>query len=619
MSGVFGIIHPKYRERISTQVDDMSQCLDHFSWNQIETFVDVDAGVGLGRIGIGIFNQESQPVFSSDKRIIVLACGEFYGASNLDGKGGENLVKNIPAADFVLDLYERCGIEFIPRLEGVFQFVIYDKRNDQVILANDRFGLYPLYFAKLPQGLLFAPEIKGVLSNLSMTRKIDFTAVAEYMRFQCLLGERTFFEDIHVLPPATILTYSLFDNKIETSCYWDFSMIQEKQDKVTFTEAAHNAGELFKKAVRKQLDRNENPGIYLSGGLDSRVILGMALKVRNPLVTITYGLPGCRDVVIADQIARIAKTDHHFFEITSGEWVKEFIDLHFALTEGSHSWIHSHGISILGMARPLMNVNLNGLNGAELNWDDPLLYQEQNDLNLAIRLFSALTCDTTWPSLSESEEFLLYDSRVSKDLLGRAFSSLQTRLSQMSHLSCRQKVSSLSFEIVRRLFMYYTVFNRSHIEQRYPFYDVAYLGYIHSLPLEMILGRRLRREVLREYCPEFVSFPYAKDGVPVCHSERSRILSRYIVSTKSAFNRHMWRLFPELPELYVDYETWLRGELRDWGEELFLGEQTLQRGVFNPDFLRALWRRFQSGSEANLIGKIAPIMTVEMVFREFQA
>jgi asparagine synthase (glutamine-hydrolysing) len=343
----------------------------------------------------------------------------------------------------------------------------------------------------------------------------------------------------------------------------------------------------------------------------------MGLRVKNSMVTVTYGLPDCRDVIYANQLARKIGTDHHYFAIRDGEWVKDFFDLHFTLTEGFHSWIHAHGISILGLVRPLMDVNLNGLSGAELNWDDPLLYQDQDEIILATRLFSALTLDTTWPSLTESEEFLLFDTQISKDLRGRAFTSLQNRLRQMSQNNCRQQVTTLSYEIDRRLFLYYTAFNRSHIEQRYPFYDQAYQNYIHSLPVNLLLGRKLRRAVLRTYCSELLSVPYAKDNLPVGRSEGARTFASLLARGKIAFNRHLWHLFPEYPELYVDYETWLRRELHDWGEELLLGEQTLQRGVFNPDFLRALWMRFQTGAEVNIIGKIAPLMTLEMVFRKY--
>ncbi len=87
----------------------------------------------------------------------------------------------------------------------------------------------------------------------------------------------------------------------------------------------------------------------------------------------------------------------------------------------------------------------------------------------------------------------------------------------------------------------------------------------------------------------------------------------------SRLSKRWPRRFPQYATLYADYEGWLRGELRAWGEGLLLGDETLTRGIFDEAMVRSLWARLQSGAEPNIIGKLAPLMTYEMVWRRFVA
>ena len=94
-------------------------------------------------------------------------------------------------------------------------------------------------------------------------------------------------------------------------------------------------------------------------------------------------------------------------------------------------------------------------------------------------------------------------------------------------------------------------------------------------------------------------------------------LSKYLKKLIELFQKDHAPIFPEYTTLYVDYENALRQELHKWGEELLLGRRTTERNIFNPDFLHSIWSRHQSGLEPDMIGKIAPIMTYEMMLRKY--
>jgi asparagine synthase (glutamine-hydrolysing) len=389
---------------------------------------------------------------------------------------------------------------------------------------------------------------------------------------------------------------------------------------LTLGEAVGEAGRLLKAAVNKLTEGDYRFGVYLSGGVDSRVILGLIDRDKFPITTITFGQRGCRDVAYAQKSAAKVGTEHHYFEFPNGKWVEDFVDSHLELTEGFHSWIHAHGISILDQVRPLIDVNLTGFGGGQsaVDWEDPALLQAQDDIAFSCRLFYLLSQKTTWPSINDVEERFLFSPRISSQMDGLAFESFRSELAKFNYLPYEQRAACFALcNPDRRLFQYYTVFHRAHFEQRFPFYDHRYFEFVYALPPEMLFNRRLRRAIILRFTRPLARIPYDKDNLPITGREASRIAARLIQRSKSFVSRYVAPVFLEYATLYADYENWLRNELRDWGESILLSERTLRRDIFDAEFLRSLWRRHQSGLEAHTIGKIAPIMTYEMMLRRF--
>ena len=615
MSGVFGIVDSKRRPSVNQLLAQMGAAMSHREWYRTETYCEDSVGVGLGRIGIGVFNQERQPVCSEDENLIIFLAGEFYDTAkvrrDLTEKGRH--LRDDSDAELALRLYQEKGEAFVRDLEGAFVLAIRNRSQHEVIVVNDRFGLYPLLYAHFDGKLIFAPEMKGVLCDPDFRKELNMTALAEYTRFQHLLGDKTFFEELELLPAASFLCFRTDTDHLTLQPYWTFSQIPALPLNVTFGEAAEEAGRLLKLAVDKLTGGGHRLGLYLSGGMDSRAILGFIDRSKMPITSITFGQKNCRDVVYAEQIASKIGTKHHYFEFTDGGWVKEFADFHLTLTEGFHSWIHSHGINILKQVRSLIDVNLTGLHGAEINWEDPALYHAPDDVAFACRLFNLLSQDTTWPSITGDEETILFSARVTAQMRGLAFDSLRAELAKYTHFSHHQLATCFSCNTDRRLFQYYTVFNRSHVEQRFPFYDYSYFGFIHSLPPEMLFKRRLRRAIILDRMKPLARIPYDKDDLPIMWHEPAKLVRK----VKRYVTRRLAPVFPEYPTLYADYEKWLRHELREWGEDFLLSKRTLQRDLFNPEFLASLWHRHQSELEVNMIGKIAPLMTLEMMLRKF--
>jgi len=161
------------------------------------------------------------------------------------------------------------------------------------------------------------------------------------------------------------------------------------------------------------------------------------------------------------------------------------------------------------------------------------------------------------------------------------------------------------------------LFTRSHIEVRFPFFDYGLFDFLYSLPALLRGHRTLYRAVIQRETPRLACIPYDHDEFLPTTQRLTRGVHALAVKLKQRFNRHLWSIFPERYTLYADYENYLRGELRDWAEDVLFDRRTVERGIFNPAYLRTLLDRHLSGLERWTIGKIAPIMTFEMMLRRF--
>lgn len=155
----------------------------------------------------------------------------------------------------------------------------------------------------------------------------------------------------------------------------------------------------------------------------------------------------------------------------------------------------------------------------------------------------------------------------------------------------------------------------SSFEVRCPFFDYSLIDFIYSLPPSLRNGPALARAVLTRRAPPLALVPYDHDD-RLPHA-RLYALSALWQRGRSWINRHLGPLFPELLTLYADYEEYLRTDLRAWAEDLLFGPQVLSRDLFDEETVRGLWRRHLSGQELWTIGKIAPLMNIELVLRHF--
>jgi asparagine synthase (glutamine-hydrolysing) len=607
MSGVFGFIDPTHSLAGKDLLDEMTSVLSHRPWYESVQVKDEPAGVSIGRIGIGIFNKGQEPCWNAERTTVLLLSGEIY-----------NLPPHVPSPEqALLERYREVGERFVQDPNGSFILALWDAEKEQLLIANDRFGTYPLFYSFSNGRLVFAPELKGVLVDGGISRDLDLAGVAQYMRFQQFLGDRTPFAAVKYLRGASILKFRPASRSLAVSQYWTYADIPDNQH-IPFKQAVEQTGYLLRQVVARQSSEPYRAGIFLSGGLDSRLILG--LTERRPVVTMTFGREDSRDVHYAALIAEEARSDHIWFDLPDGKWVEENADFHWTLTEGMHSWIHMHSITMLPEARQCFDVNLSGMAGGTLLKSpkvvDPERYAEVDDLALVSRLFMVMNLKHTWPGLDEAEERLLYTPEFMKKVQGLAFDSFLEELKP--YLQYRSDIRGEYFFVDQhnmRFINNMAVFGRSHIEFRHPYLDSDLVDFVYSLPVAHRLDNRFIRALISREVPVMAKIPYDADEFLPTENSLVRSLSALTVKTKRRFNRYIFHLFPEWKTLYADYEEYLRGDLRPWAEGILLEPRTLERGIFSPAALRSLMDRHIAGKEEWTIGKIAPLISFEMSLR----
>ncbi len=208
MPGFYGIVSTDTTD-ISSWLAGMRKTLTVGSEKASELWMDEAAGVGFGRESLGLYELMTQPVVNNTGNLILILDGVLYNAEELrsDLLARGYLAKEVSQSILAMFAYEVYGQAAFARLQGIFILVIWDRAQRKLILANDRFGLRPLYYSRSGNQFAFASECKALLDLEFVGRRVNEASFADLFAFGHLYGEKTLFENIQIMKPASILTF----------------------------------------------------------------------------------------------------------------------------------------------------------------------------------------------------------------------------------------------------------------------------------------------------------------------------------------------------------------------------------------------------------------------------
>lgn len=315
MCGIAGIIPAGSLRTGGTKevLDEMLNRIIHRGPDDSGTFIDSEVAIGMRRLSIIDVKGGKQPISSKDGSLIIVFNGEIYNFKELREKLLKNghTFKTQTDTEVILHLYEEKGEDVVKELRGMFTFFIYDIKKGSMMATRDLFGIKPLYYW-MENGMIkaMASEIKSLLTMPEYKKEINEEAIFHYLSYQYNPLKETFFKNIYRVSPATYLIIDAKTGKFDEKKYWSFSFNQD--EKMHEKESTKKLSQVLVDSVQHHLISDVPLGAFLSGGIDSALIVGAIRKVHptGELKTFTIGSKEINEFVESKEQADALKTTH---------------------------------------------------------------------------------------------------------------------------------------------------------------------------------------------------------------------------------------------------------------------------------------------------------------------
>jgi len=286
----------------------------------------VDGNVGLGHRRLSIIDLETgrQPLCNEDETVWTVFNGEIYNfprlREHLVAKGHEFRTRS--DTEVIVHLYEEYGAHAVERLHGMFALAVWDENKRVLMVARDRVGIKPLYYAETAEGVVFASELKAILKDPQVRREINLGGIRDFLTYLYVPGENTLVKCIRKLLPGHYL--EIRNNALKRTQYWDLDFT-EKDEWESEDEACEALKQLLRDTVREHMISDVPVGFLLSGGVDSSGLLSFAVhETDKHISTFTIGFEG-QEFADERPYARLAArefgTSHYETTIGAGDFV----------------------------------------------------------------------------------------------------------------------------------------------------------------------------------------------------------------------------------------------------------------------------------------------------------
>lgn len=340
MCGIAGVFHHQTERAIEPQtLVNMAAIMHHRGPDGFGYEVQQDYGVGFSHARLSIIDLDEkrgrQPFLSADKRLMLTHNGEFYDfkriRADLTARGARFNSKS--DSEIVLHLFERYGLEdTLKELRGEFAFGLFDAEDESLYLVRDRFGIKPLYWTETEHGVVFGSELKVLFSHPDVKR--EFSAEGLYHQLiQVMVPGSTAFEGINQVQPGYVVKLQRKNGKVVATehKYWDVDFPpEESYPGADVDEESYIEGVRAKllEAVQHRMTADVPVGCYLSGGIDSCAILGLASASTQTSVkafTIGFDSDDYDETPIAQEMAEATQADHHIMRLKADDLYDHFV------------------------------------------------------------------------------------------------------------------------------------------------------------------------------------------------------------------------------------------------------------------------------------------------------
>lgn len=610
MCGIAGALALKDRATdLQRQVEAMLAAMrhrgpdDHGMWQE--------GPVCLGHLRLSIVDLSSlghQPMFSPDGRYSLTYNGEIYNyralRAELEQAGCQ--FRGNSDTEVLVNAFERWGlVETLQRAVGMFALALWDKKTSTLHLARDRAGEKPLYFGAIDNVLLFASELKALVAAAGHRPAIDRGALALYMKYNYVPGNETIYAGITKVEPGTFVSITPSGETTHTT-WWSMDALDGRLDPpLDDADAISRFDVLLRKAISEQMVADVPLGAFLSGGIDSSLVVAyMQLLSSIPVKTFSIGFEeeAFNEAHHARDVAAHLGTEHEELIVTPRDALELVPKLSDIYCEPLADASQIPTLLLSAMTRKHVTVSLSGDGGDEL-------------FGGYHHYFSGLN---VW---SRSQGFPAPVRRLTGSIPEGLIKTLST-----SGTTLKQKLLG---ETLRKAKAFFGAADIDHFYQQYSAAtladDVVLNAPRHNASLKFrptpggFGGDPLRAMMFNDsinFMVEDVLMKVDRAAMSVSLETRVPLLDRDIIEFSQSLPRDMlirdgnnkWllreTLYRLVPRALIDRPKmgfgvpmagWLRGELRDWGESLLSHNRLSQQGYFNADVVRLRWQQHQDG------------------------
>lgn len=605
MCGICGIYNFKDKEPVSQmRIEKMCREIKYRGPDDQGIYARGAIGLGHQRLSIIDLTTGQQPIYNEDKSIIVIFNGEIYNfpllRKELEEKGHRFYTRT--DTEVIVHLYEEYGSDCVRYLRGMFAFALWDEKIKKLMLARDRVGKKPLVYALDNDRIVFASELKAILAVSEKPQEIDLSAIHYFITYQYIPSPLTVFKEIRKLPPASILVCSA-EGKIEVSRYWELDY--RKKTSASEQEIAEQIRTKLTEAVKIRLISDVPLGAFLSGGLDSSIVVGLMSQISSQPVktfSIDFAEDDYSEIKYARMVAKHFRTEHREFTVRPNaiEILPKLI-WYYNEPYGDSSMLPSYYVA--RETRRYVTVALNG-DGGDENFAGYLRYRA-NMLAAKLNFLSPL---------------------LAKETVRKALKNLPHSERQKSVLRAFKRFSLvIGDEPAIRNIAWHCIFDHQYQEQ---LYTADFRQRLHGLDAYHYLGEAFTRAKADDfldkllytdvatYLPEDLlvkmdiacmanslearspfldhEFMELTAGIPPEYKLKGQ-QGKYIL--KKAFNDFLPQTILKRSKMGfgVPIERWFRRELRDYVSGILLSQRSVQRGYFRKEFIELLIRQHNEG------------------------
>jgi len=628
MCGISGFFTPprsRSSDQMTAEVTRMTDAILLRGPDDSGAWVDADSGIALGHRRLSILDLSPlghQPMISADGRYVIVFNGEIYNfrqlRDELEPLG--HAWRGHSDTEIMLAAFTQWGVpEATRRFNGMFAFALWDKQDRVLHLGRDRLGEKPLYYGWLGETFVFASELKAIRQFPGFDAAINRDALCSQIRFNYIPDPFCIYQGFNKLPPASLLSLQTSADRPVPQIYWSLRQVIEHGVDHPFsgteTEAIDTFEALLKEAVGMRMISDVPLGAFLSGGVDSSLIVAMMqAQSRHPVRTFTIGfdVPEYNEAQFAKEVATHLRTDHTEMYVT-GKDALETIPLMPSLYDepfSDYSQIPTY--LVCKMARQHVTVALSGDAGDELFGGYERYFVGRNLWDKfawmppAFKRVAASSMTLLPPHLLNSL------GQLARPLLPKRLRHVPfgDKLHKLAEVVAAPGMESLYLTLMSHWKQPEQIVIGGHDPQ-------TSITNMAGWPRVTDFTHRMMHLDMETYLPGDILTKVDRAAMGVSLEGRIPLLDTQLIefawrvpySMKVRDGKGKWlmreTLYRHVPKAMIDrpkrgfgvpLEHWLRGELRDWAEDLLSESRLKREGYFHAGPIRQKWQEHQSGT-----------------------